>query len=124
MDWESAAASPRASPGRPPPARRHRTRTTPIFRPRHTSTSSPPARGSPRACASTRRSPSLVETPPLGLGELRRRGLLGREVAGGLLGIHLDLGVSGYEIVGDRHLLDDLDALLPQRIGLHVAHGG
>src|SRR6185369_12710609 len=63
-----------------------------------------------------KRSASLVQCPALGLGELGGRGLVGREVARGLLGIHLDLGVGGNQLVGDRHLLNDLDALLAQRV--------
>src|SRR5262249_28652109 len=52
----------------------------------------------------------FIEAPPLGLGELGRLGLALREVSGGLLGIHLDLRVGGDELVGDRHLLANLDA--------------
>ena len=36
---------------------------------------------------------------------------LRRVVAGGLLGLHLDLRVGRDQLVGDRHALDDLDAL-------------
>src|SRR4051812_11522445 len=50
---------------------------------------------------------SLVETPSLGLGEIGGELDL-REVAGGLLGIHLDLRVGRDQILGNRHLLDNL----------------
>src|SRR3954462_14337439 len=66
---------------------------------------------------------SFHQPPPLGQGEVGGR-RSSREVAGCRLCIHLDLGVGGDQVLGDRHLLDDLDALLAQRVRLHVAHRG
>ena len=54
------------------------------------------------------------------LGAARHAGR--REIAGGLLAVHLDLRVERDQPVGDRHLLDDLDALRAQRVVLHVRH--
>ena len=56
------------------------------------------------------------------LGSILRPRRLGREVAGRLLGLHLDLRVGGNQLVRDRHALDDLDALGVDRVVLHVAH--
>ena len=52
---------------------------------------------------------------------LRLRRLRG-VVAGSFLGGDFDVGVGGDHVVGDRHPLDDLDALADQRVVLHVAH--
>ena len=49
-------------------------------------------------------------------------GAFGGEIAGGLLRLHLDLGVVGDQLVRDRHALADLDAGPGQRVVLHVRH--
>ena len=57
-----------------------------------------------------------VERPPDLIGEVLRRGRLEREIAGGLLGRDLDMGVGGDQFLRNRNPLDDLDALPDQRV--------
>jgi hypothetical protein len=45
-----------------------------------------------------------------------RRSRLEREIAGGLLGRDLDMGVGGDQFLRNRNPLDDLDALPDQRV--------
>ena len=58
----------------------------------------------------------LIELAPLRAGKFVGAGFGGAEIARRLLGIHLDLGICGDQLVGDRHLLDDLDALVARAL--------
>ncbi|CCD99338.1 hypothetical protein BRAS3809_2590011 [Bradyrhizobium sp. STM 3809] len=64
----------------------------------------------------------LLERAADGVAKLLRLLRLQREIAGGLLRRDLDMGVGRDQLVGDRHALDDVDALADQRIVFHVAH--
>src|SRR5277367_6414719 len=66
---------------------------------------------------------SLVEAATLGAAQFPGAWLArGREIPGSLLGVHLDRGVLRHQIVGDRDLLADRDALRGQRLMFHVRH--
>ena len=49
-------------------------------------------------------------------------GASARVVARRLLGRDLHLRIGGHQLVGQRHALDDLDALRDERVVFHVAH--
>src|SRR3954451_18224495 len=66
--------------------------------------------------------PSRIQRAALRLLQLGGGGDLGAEIAGGLLGIHLDARLRRDQLVRDRHALDHLDAAGHDRRVLEVAH--
>src|ERR1700722_11201276 len=64
----------------------------------------------------------LIERPPNRMSEVFRLLLFRRIISGGLFGRYLDMSVSRDKLVGQRHALDDLDALGDERVVFHVAH--
>lgn len=63
--------------------------------------------------ATANRLRELLGTGDVSLGEVSRRNL----------GLHLDLGIWGDQLIGDLAALQDLDASIHNRVVLHVGHG-
>src|SRR5690349_5049612 len=74
------------------------------------------------AAASTGKS-SLAEGTAPDATELQRIGdPRRREIAGGLLRLDLDRGITRHQPIGDRDLLDHLDPLRRERVVLQIRH--
>src|ERR1700741_1252722 len=64
----------------------------------------------------------LIERSPDRMSEVFGLLLFRRIISGGLFGRYLDMGVSRDKLVGQRHALDDLDALGEGSIVFHGVH--
>ena len=56
------------------------------------------------------------------MSEVFRLLLFRRIISGGFFGRYLDMGVGRHKLIGQRHALDNLDALGDERVMFHVAH--